>query len=213
MEAIKINLKNTNYETIKKSANTIKNGGVIVYPTDTIYGLGANALDKKAVEKVFKIKQRDFSKPISIIIKDLKTANKFINLNTEIKTKLKKLFPGPFTVVLYKKDIIPDMLTSQTKKVGVRIPDCNFTKQLMEELDFPITTTSANVSGQEAPSNIEEIIEQFKNAQSKPDLILNAGAVENNSPSTVLDLTGPKPLVLRTGAISKEELDKILCRT
>ena len=169
--------------SVEKAAEIIKKGGVVVYPTDTVYGLGANALDEKAVKKVFEMKNRDFKKPISVIVKDLEMAKKVANFSKDTEKILKKILPGPVTVILYKKKILPEILTGGSNKVGLRIPDCKFTKALMEKLDFPITTTSANISG-------------------KP--------IKGKS-STVIDLTGSKPKILRAGPVTKKELLKNLC--
>lgn len=183
MEILKINPDKPEKKTIQRVAGIIKRGGVVVYPTDTVCGLGANALDKEAVRKVFEIKGRDFRKPVSIIVRDLGMTKQVASFGKETEKILKKILPGPVTVILYKKKILPDILTGGSKKIGIRIPDCEFTKALMEKLDFPITTTSANISG-------------------KPI---------KGKPSTVIDLTGPKPRILRVGAVTKKELSKILC--
>ncbi len=168
--------------SVEKAAEIIKKGGVVIYPTDTVYGLGANALDEKAVRKVFEIKKRDFKKPISVIVRDLEMAKRVASFSKNTEKILKKILPGPVTVILYKKKILPDILTGGSKKIGLRIPDCNFTKKLMSKLDFPITTTSANISG-------------------KPI---------KGKPSTVIDLTGPKPKILRAGPVTKKELLKCI---
>ncbi len=168
--------------SVEKAVEIIKKGGVVVYPTDTVYGLGANALDEKAVRKVFEIKKRDFKKPISIIVRDIKMAKKVASFGKNTEKILKKILPGPVTVILYKKKILPDILTGGSNKVGLRIPDYNFTKKLMSQLDFPITTTSANLSG-------------------KP--------IEGKA-STVIDLTGSKPKILRAGPVTKKQLLKCL---
>lgn len=181
MRVLKINSNNPEKEVIERAVDELKNGKVIVYPTDTVYGLGANALDEKAVRKVFKMKKRDFKKPISIIVRDLKMAKQVASFGKNIEEILKKLLPGPITVILYKKKILPDILTGGSNKVGIRIPDCEFTKALMEKLDFPITTTSANISGEPI----------------------------DGTPSTVIDLTGLKPKILRTGPVQKNELKEI----
>jgi len=222
MKILKINLQNPSKKVIDKVVKVFKEGEVVVYPTDTVYGLGANALDKKAVEKVFKIKEREFNKPISVIVRDWGMMKKIANFDLKTEKVLKKILPGPVTVILYKKKILPDILTAGTKKIGIRIPDCQFTKILMEYLDFPITTTSANISGKPASGDIREILEQFKcltpgvkhqatpGVKHQPDLVLDAGILPESKPSTVLDLTGSKPKILRAGPITKKELFKIL---
>ena len=199
MQILKINPNNPKEETIIKVVDIIKKGGAIVYPTDTVYGLGVNALDKKAVKRVFEIKGRDFRKPISIIIRDIEMAKKVASFGKDVEKILEKILPGPVTVILYKKKILPDILTGGNKKVGLRIPDCKFTKAFMEKLDFPITATSANISGK--PVSI---------IKHGPDLFLDAGLLGGQA-STVIDLTGPKPRILRVGPATKKELSKILC--
>ncbi len=183
MKIIRINPKNPEKEIIAKVAGALKKGKVVVYPTDTVYGLGANALDEKAVEKVFEIKKRNFKKPISIIVRDIEMARKVASFGKDVENILEKILPGPVTIILYKKKILPDILTGGSKKIGLRIPECKFTKALMKKLDFPITATSANISGKSIKGR----------------------------PSTVIDLTGPKPKILRVGAVTKKELSKILC--
>ena len=208
MKVLKVNPDNLEKEVIKEIVEVIKKGGIIVYPTDTVYGLGVNALDRKAVKRVFEIKGRDFKKPVSIIVRDVEMAKKVASFGREIEKILEKILPGPITVILYKKKILSDILTGGSKKIGLRIPDCKFTKVLMEKLDFPITATSANVSGKPASGDIEEIRSSFaKASEDKPDLFLDVGRLSGQA-STVIDLTGAKPKILRTGPVTKEELAK-----
>lgn len=209
MKILKVNLDNPQEEIIEEAMEAIKSGKVIVYPTDTVYGLGANAMDEKGIKKIFEIKGRNFNKPISIIVKDIEMAKKVASFGKDTEKILKKVFPGPITVILYKKRLLPDILTGESNKVGLRIPDCKFIKVLMENLDFPITATSANISGKPASGDIKEILEQFKNQRFKPDLVLDAGVLPRTQPSTVIDLTGPKPKILRVGPVSKNELEKL----
>ena len=196
MKVLKVNPDNPGKEVIKEIVGIIKNGEIIVYPTDTVYGLGVNALDRKAVKRVFEIKGRDFKKPISIIVRDVEMAKKVASFGREIEKILEKILPGPITVILYKKKILSDILTGGSKKIGLRIPDCKFTKVLMEKLDFPITATSANVSGKPAA-----VIKYG------PDLFLDVGRLSGQA-STVIDLTDAKPKILRTGPVTKKELAK-----
>ena len=219
MRIIKINFEKPDEKIIKQVAAVIKNGGTIIYPTDTVYGIGANALDKKAVEKVFKIKQRQKNKPLSVIVKDIKMAKKFARINFATEKILNKILPGPITVILkgsrnplFSADLgVEDPSYSVIGKfnsIGIRIPDCEITKLLSSELKIPFTATSANISGEQASGKIQEIIKQFKNRKNKPDLILDAGDLPKSKPSTIVDLTGSKPKILRSGEISKEEIFK-----
>lgn len=210
MRILKTNFKNPDDKTISQIKTILKEGGVVIYPTDTVYGLGANALDKKTIKKIFKIKNRSSGKPISVIIKNIKQAKEVAVFGKNIEKILNKIWPGPVTVILYKKNIVPDILTGGSKKIGLRIPDCEFTKQLMGKLDFPVTTTSANISGILESGNIQDILLQFKDKRIKPDLVIDTGNLPQSSPSTVIDLTEAQPKILRAGPVSKKELFKFL---
>lgn len=215
MEVIKIKPNNPK-PVIKKIVNLLQQGGTIIYPTDTVYGLGANALDAQAVKKVFKIKKRSFSKPVSILVRSVEMASKAAIIDKKTRKILEKIWPGPITVILNKKKNLPEILTAGTKKIGLRIPDYKFILNLMSYLEFPITTTSANISNNPPSGNINEIVEQFRllkrenGDKNYPELILDAGKLPKCSPSTVLDLSGSKPKVLRAGPISKASLFKII---
>ena len=208
MQIIRINFEKADRKIIKQAAAVIKNGGTIIYPTDTVYGIGANALDKKAIEKVFKIKQRQKNKRLSIIVKDIKMAKKFACVNSETEKILNKILPGAVTVILPKKEISLKKLAGNFNSIGIRIPDCEITKLLFTELKIPFTATSANISGNHASGKIQEVIKQFQNKKNKPDLILDAGNLPKSKPSTVIDLTLPKPKILRNGQISEKEIFK-----
>ncbi len=210
MGIVKINLNNSENEAIKSAAAILEDGGVIICPTDTIYGLSCNALDRGAIEKVFKIKGRNFNKPISIIVKNIEAIKEVADISKEVENKIKNILPGPITIVLFKKEILPDILTAGSKKIGIRIPDCKITKLLMEDLNFPITTTSANISDEPYSGDIGNMLSQFKQEGVEPDLVLDAGFLPESEASTVVDLTEPEPLILREGAIKKEKLLKLL---
>jgi len=210
MKILKINPNRPGKEVIDRIISTIKGGGAVIYPTDTVYGLGVNAFDDKAAKKVFEIKGRDFKKPISIMVRDIEMAKRIASFGKDTEKTLKEILPGPITVILFKKAIIPDILTAGSRKIGIRIPGCDFTQILMKNLNFPITTTSANMSGEPASNDIKEILRQFQNNKFKPDLVLNAGILPKSRSSTVIDLTSSRPKVLRAGPVAKKELIKIL---
>ncbi len=215
MEIVKIKPNNPQ-RVIKKIIRLLNQGGVIVYPTDTVYGLGANALNEQAVEKVFKIKKRPFSKPISVLVRDVNMAKKVAVIDEQVQKILEKIWPGPVTVVLNEKGNLPKILTAGSKKIGLRIPDYKFSLMLMTYLNFPITTTSANISGKAPSGDIKQVLDQFQPSACKhktnfcPSLVLDAGKLSKCKPSTVLDLSGPKPKILRSGPATKANLSKIL---
>lgn len=195
MEVIKINPKNPSKKAIAKAALIIKNGGVVIYPTDTCYGLAVSAFDKKAIDKLFILKKRLKAKPISVIV-DLKMLERFFILDQKRKKMVQKFLPGPFTFILplkasiALKGLFKELSSRNT--LGIRIPDNLLCLKLVQKLKIPFTTTSANLSGQKPPYSISEI-------KIKPDLILDAGKLPKNPPSTVVDLTYWPPLILRVG--------------
>ncbi|OGZ35017.1 MAG: threonylcarbamoyl-AMP synthase [Candidatus Portnoybacteria bacterium RIFCSPLOWO2_01_FULL_43_11] len=210
MEIVKINPENPEIEIIQKAADVVRRGGAVVFPTDTIYGLGVDALMPYTVERLFKIKKRPTTKPAPILVKDIEMVKKLAFVNGKIERALAAVWPGAVTVVLEKKGIVPEILTAGKRTVGLRIADYRITQLLMEQLDFPLTATSANFSGEPSLLCADEIIKIFEKHYPRPDLILDAGCLLPSPPSTVLDLTGPKPKILRIGPVNKEQLLEIL---
>jgi len=170
-------------KNIKKARKILKNGGVIIYPTDTLYGLGADIFNREAVERIFRIKGRDFKKPLSIMVSSLKQIKNLAWVNQKQEKLIKTILPGPFTVLLKKKKKISYNITAGSEKVGLRIPASKICRQLSK--DMPITTTSANVSGFQPDLNINKIAKKFKN---QTDFILK-GERLSGQPSIIIDLT------------------------
>ena len=214
MEIIKFNLKgdwsDLDSRIIEQAVRTIKRGGSIVFPTDTVYGLGVNALKPYSIERLFKIKKRPEGKPVPIIVKNIEMAKQLAYVDRKIEKVLTEVWPGQVTVVLEKRSIVPDVLTAGLKTVGLRIPNNYFTQYLMENLDEPITATSANFSNQPSLSSAMEISKIFDKAYPVPDLILDAGELPPSPPSTVLDLTSSQPRITRMGPISKKDLMEVI---
>jgi L-threonylcarbamoyladenylate synthase len=199
MEKLKVSSENLN-RVIKRAVEVIKKGGVVICPTDTVYGLIANAKNEKAVKKVFKIKKRNFGKPIPIFVRDLRTAKKIAVINKNQEKFLRKFWPGKLTAVLKVKfEGFPKGILGKNKKIGLRIPDYKLLDILLKKLNFPLTGTSANISGKPASTKIKDVLKQFKNQKEKPDLILDAGNLKSSPPSTVIDLVNFK--ILRKGEI------------
>lgn len=214
MEIIKFNLagnwQDLDNEIIETAAKIIRRGGSVVYPTDTVYGLGVDALKEYSVERLFKIKKRPGTKPVPVIVRDIEMAKKIAYVDKKQEKALESVWPGQVTVVLEKRDIVPNILTSGKKTIGIRIADCPLTKFLMEKLENPITATSANFSGEPSLISSREVIKIFGKAYPRPDLILDAGDLPESPASTVLDLTDQKPKITRVGPISKKDLMKML---
>lgn len=180
-------------------------GKIIVYPTDTIYGIGANIFNAQAIRKIFYVKQRSVNKPLSIIAHNRRQIDEIAYTNPKINKILKKLLPGPYTILLNKKSIINDMITAHMPTVGIRIPDNQLTYKLTQ--DFPITTTSANITDMPTPNNITDIQKQLKD---KITTYIDAGAIADNTPSTIIDLTQQYPKIIRDAKTDNNNIEKIL---
>ncbi|MEK9134770.1 MAG: L-threonylcarbamoyladenylate synthase [Patescibacteria group bacterium] len=177
-------------ENIELAVEIIKNGGVIICPTDTVYGLICDATNKKAVAKVFKIKKRPKNKPLPIFIKDLKMAKELAQIDEKQEKFLRKVWPGAVTVILKSRK-------QKDKTIGLRIPNYKLLLGLAEQLNRPLTGTSANLSGQPASGNIKKVLKQFENQKYQPDLVIDAGNLPKSKPSKIIDLTVCPPKILR----------------
>jgi len=186
-------------KTIKEAVKIIKNGGVVACPTDTVYGLIADATNKNAVKKIFDIKKREKGKAISIFLEDIDSIKKFAFLNKKQKIFLKKYLPGKFTIILKRKKPsgLPNILFGGKNTIGIRIVKNKLINYLIKELKKPLTATSFNISKREPSGKINEIIKQFKNISLKPDLVIKKDKKGNIKPSKIIDLTKDKPIVLR----------------
>jgi len=191
-------------EGIKKALEVLKKGGLVIYPTDTLYGLGCNALDESAVERVFMAKKRLASNPLPIAVNGIEMMKQYAELLDTAEKLVKAFLPGALTVVLKKKNL-PDVLTGGLPEVGIRIPKSDIALRLVELLGVPITATSANVSGNASPVSAEEAALQIREA----DIVLDGGRLEKRVPSTVIDLT-EKPKILREGAIKRRDLEEVI---
>ena len=192
---LKINPKSPEKEKINTVIRYLKEGKISLYPTDTVYGIGADIFNFEAVKKVYEIKRRPLDKPLSVCVSKIDDINQIANLNKDMEKKLENIFPGPFTVILKKKKIVPSILTSGSEKIGIRIPDSKICMELSKE--FPITTTSANISGEPMAESLGEVFEQFGD---EIDLILDAGICTHGVHSTVIDMTFSPPKIIRKGA-------------
>ncbi|WP_295722667.1 L-threonylcarbamoyladenylate synthase [uncultured Methanobrevibacter sp.] len=198
MKQFKLNVDNPDMDLINKAIDILKDDGVILYPTDTIYGLGANIFSEKGVRRVYKIKQRSFKKPLSVSVSNFEGLSLIADISEENKKIMENYLPGPYTFLLKKRDIVPPLVTSYTSKVGVRIPDNTISRLL--SMNFPITTTSANISDEEVLTNPEKIVKQLKG---DVDLIMDIGPIKSSTPSTIIDLTKEKASLVRKGKSSK----------
>jgi len=180
---------------VKEVIDFIRQGKIIVCPTDTVYGLIAKATDEKVVKKVFKIKKRQITKPIPIFVDSIKTAKQLAKINKQQEEFLRKVWPGRVTVVLERKKKKIYGVAKET--IALRIPKYKMISLLLKKTKLPLTGTSANISGGPASYKIKEVLKQFKNQKERPDLVVDAGNLKKAKPSTIIDLTKLKPKTLR----------------
>jgi len=181
---------------INKAVEVLKNGGVIIYPTDTVYGIGCDIFNKDALERVYFIKQDAGSKLFSFICPNLKDIAKYARVSDYAYKTMKKLLPGPYTFVLPAAKEVPKKLWTKRETVGIRVPDHIIALELAKELGNPIVSTSVTKRNGEVLYNPDEIKLLFEN---QVDLMLAAGPLESK-PSSIIDLSGEEPEVLREGA-------------
>lgn len=203
VKVLEVNQKAPNLKAIAEAAATIRAGRLVVYPTETVYGLGADACSDEAVVKVFTAKVRPIEDPISIAVSSFEMARQFTQLAPGAEAIFRKFLPGPLTVILEAKPTISKLLMAGTENVGVRVPEHPVALKLLDFVGGPITSTSANLSGKPAPSTAREALDQLgKNV----DLVLDSGKCKLGVPSTVVDLTKEPFEVLREGPITKKEI-------
>jgi len=189
-------------QALSLAADVIRSGGLIAFPTDTVYGIGASAFDENAIEKLYLIKERSQEKAIPVLLADLEELTQITPTPGEmVGVIMDKFWPGALTLILPLLAELPSNL-SPTQTVGIRIPDFDLTRELLRHTGL-LAATSANLSGQESAHNAEEVRE---NLSGNIDLILDGGTSPGGVASTVLDCTKAEPLILRTGPISWEEI-------
>lgn len=188
---------------IEKTCQVLKKGGLVVIPSDTVYGLAVDATNKSAVEKLIQFKKRPPGKPISVFVKDLDQAEELVIINKDQRMMLKKILPGPFTIVLTSKHKLTKELESEKGKLGIRLPNFNFINKLTREFNKPITATSANISGLSPHYSIETFLKTLSKEKMRLlDLIIDFGKLPRNKPSTVIDLSQGEFKILRVGDLN-----------
>ena len=203
MEMVYI-VDNPNKNELNNIRSMLGQGKLVVYPTDTIYGIGVDINNIHAVKKVYMTKKRSYDKPISICLHDITQVKEVAIVTDEIEHIINELLPGPYTLLLRKKSNIPDILTANTNIIGIRIPDNKITHSLTK--DFPITSTSANLSNIQTPDNITDIKKQLGD---NIDIYIDCGKKIKNQPSTIIDLTQQNPKIIRQHK-NNELINKIL---
>jgi len=195
---------------LRRAARLIAKGEVVVCPTDTGYAFAANALNPKAIIKVFSLKGRSYSNPIHIAVNSIEAAEKYACLNKAAECLAHRFLPGALTLVLPKKEIIPPLLVAGGDTIGIRIPDNRVILDLTTMTNLPLTATSANISGRPTPYSAQEATEQLGETIENVALVLDQGTLPVHELSTIVDLTVSPPQLIRQGRISWLEIRQVL---
>lgn len=191
----RINPQNPQKRLILKAVDILKTGGIIAYPTDTIYGFGCDILNIKAIQRIYQIKKRDRSKPFSFICSDLKNISEYAQVTDYAYKTMKRLLPGPYTFILPGTKLVPKIMLAKRKTVGIRVPNNNICLAIVEALGHPIISTSVGWSGREVLSDPQQIEETFG---SQIELTIDGGILPN-LPSSIISLLDDLPEVIRAG--------------
>lgn len=193
---------------ISEAAELIRNGETVVFPTETVYGLGANALDPKAVKKIFEAKGRPSDNPLIVHIADFCEVESFVReIPPAARELAKRFWPGPLTMILKKKPCIPDEVSAKLDTVGIRIPENPLTRAFLAECGVPVAAPSANISGRPSPTTF---LHAFEDMNGKVAGIIRGEAAKVGVESTVIDMTSEIPTILRPGGVSIEQLRDVL---
>lgn len=202
---LQINQENPQGRLISRVVETLKQGGLIAYPTDTTYGLGCDIFNRRGIKHIYQIKQRDARKPFSFICYDLSDAANYAHVSNFAFKIMKRHLPGPYTFVLDATRIVPDSLTTRQKTVGIRIPDDEIALAIVRELGHPLVTTSANLTG-ETP--LHDPVEIETSMGHMLDLVIDGG-IRFGDPSTVISLIDDNVEVIREGCGDTSWIDQL----
>lgn len=205
---LKIDKDNVDKELIREAAMLISQGRLVAFPTETVYGLGANGLDEVAVAKIFKAKGRPQDNPLILHISSIEQVNLLVKEIPDIAYEcMKRFWPGPLTLLFKKSDLVPNMITAGLDTVAIRMPDHPIALELIQKADVPIAAPSANLSGKPSPTSANHV---FQDLNGKIDMIIDGGSTGVGLESTVLDISEDTPMILRPGGITIEVLRQII---
>ena len=188
-------------ENLIRAGEMIRAGELVAFPTETVYGLGADGLNKSAREKIYLAKGRPSEKPLTLHVADLEQVEQVAKISATAEKLFEKFCPGPLTIILQKQKNLPDFVAKKT--VGIRFPDNEIALKLIKFSNCPIAAPSANISGQTPPKNAQDVL---KNLGGKVPIILDGGECQFGISSTIIDLSDDEPKILRVGAIPPEEI-------
>ncbi|MBI5456165.1 threonylcarbamoyl-AMP synthase [Candidatus Kaiserbacteria bacterium] len=201
-----IQLQNNLGTCVLKASGMLQRGGVIIYPTDTLYGLGADALSDEAVAKVYEIKGRNEGKPMHAVFADMEMVREYAEVNDTAEKLAERFLPGALTLILIKKPQFNAGFVKGIDTIGVRIPDNEFCLELARTFGKPYTATSANIAGQVPQLSVEKVLEQLGPNAKGVDQVIDGGVLSMRQPTTVVRVANGEIFILREGAILKEEI-------
>lgn len=205
-----VDAKSPDPQLLEKAARLIIKGEVIVCPTDTGYAFSANALDPKAIVKVFHLKGRSYSNPMHVAVSSIEEAKKYARINDIAEVLARRFLPGALTLVLPRQEIVPAILVAGRDTIGIRIPNNKVILDLSALTGLPLTATSANISGRSTPYSAEDVLEQMGEAIKQVALVLDQGPLPVRELSTIVDLTVDPPQLIRQGRVSWIDLKQVL---
>ena len=201
-------LKADEQDAIQSALTLFREGDIVAFPTDTVYGLGADPFQASGIIKLFEAKGRDSNKAIAVLIGSLEQASLVTDHLTDLAIRICEVFwPGGLTVIVPRKDSLPELI-SNTDRIGIRIPDHPLTLELLNSFG-PLATTSANLSGKTNAQSAQEVNEQLG---SRIPMILDGGTCPGGVPSTVVDCSGDEPIILREGPVSQKDIEQVLAK-
>lgn len=205
---IKVNPNNIDYNVIKEASEIINNGGTVVFPTETVYGIGADALNDEAVKKIFLAKNRPQDNPLIVHISEIEQLyNLSNNITKDIEKLVSILWPGPLTIIVDKNELLSYIISAGLETVAIRMPQNPIALALIKESKKPIAAPSANLSGKPSPTEASHVIDDL---MGRVDMIIDGGDTSVGIESTVLDMTADIPLILRPGKVTRDDIVKIL---
>lgn len=191
-------------ELVRRGAEIIKSGGLVAFPTETVYGLGANALDAEAVRHIYETKGRPSDNPLILHVSSIEMAEELVELNWRARMLMEKFWPGPLSIVLPAKEVIPSRTRGGLPTAAVRMPDAPVALALIKFSNLPIAAPSANISGRPSPTDAETV---RRDVGDKIPLVIDGGETRFGVESTVIDMTGEHAVLLRPGGLAKEDIE------
>lgn len=207
-EIIEIDPSAIDMDKLAVASDILKNGGTVAFPTETVYGLGANALEETSIKKIFEAKGRPSDNPLIVHIAAVEDIKPLVaDIPNHVDVLMERFWPGPLTLVFRKSSLVPPMITGGLDTVAIRMPAHPIARTLIAMAGVPVAAPSANLSGKPSPTQASHVVEDLLG---RVDAIISGGSCKVGLESTVLDITGEVPMILRPGGVTKEELESVI---